>query len=380
MRLRYVRIRNLPPLEDVAITFGHERALGRACAIHFVVGVNGSGKTRLLQALAEVFLDLERQRIPAFPVTLAYERHEITEHYAVSLHHPGGVASNAKFMVFKLPDENALDALDWATLHERTDLPIYINSSGDILPGSGSIGAFLPRVLVGYTSGATAPWERIFAPPPPALDEALADAPPAVELDSERPAGWSVEREAELKTADPTNPQQFEEMTRYKRSGEISNLPTIGLFVTPEALRWAVCATALGSFAEEFKQRMAGEAEEKQFTSEIGQSLASRQRMPGLRGILNEVDWLWPETLSLRIHWRAERLAGQRPQQIQRLAKIATRVLRDPGQHESLAGRTFHSTCAGKQRTSKDWSKRPRRRCSRRSAEASPRRSPFSAS
>ena len=56
MRLRYLHLQDLPPLQDVDIAFGHESLLGRALAIRFVVGVNGTGKTRLLQALTETFL------------------------------------------------------------------------------------------------------------------------------------------------------------------------------------------------------------------------------------------------------------------------------------------------------------------------------------
>jgi energy-coupling factor transporter ATP-binding protein EcfA2 len=338
MRLRYVRIRNLPPLEDVEIRFGHEQALGRACAIHFVVGVNGSGKSRLLQALAEVFLHLEQQRVPSFSATVVYDREVIPESHTISFHRPEGAASKATFKVFK---KSALPLnVDCATLHDRTDS--VVDFTGDNLPGSGTIGIYLPSVLVGYTSGATGPWERIFAPPTPALDEVLADAPPEVELESERPAGWSIEREVELKTDDPTTGARLAEMVARRQSSESSQMATIGLFVSPEALRWALCTTSLAGFIEEHKKRMTDEADEKQFVAEITKSIETRQRMPGQRGILNEVDWLWPVTITLRIVWRPERLVRQRQTQIAQLARIATRVLREPGQQESLAGRTFH--------------------------------------
>lgn len=50
MRLRFFRLRNYPPLTDIAINFSAESPLRRQCQIHFVVGVNGTGKTHLLQA------------------------------------------------------------------------------------------------------------------------------------------------------------------------------------------------------------------------------------------------------------------------------------------------------------------------------------------
>ena len=69
MRLRYLSLRDAPPLQQLAIPFLQEAILGRQCAIRFVVGVNGSGKTRLLQALAQIFLALESApniRLPFF--------------------------------------------------------------------------------------------------------------------------------------------------------------------------------------------------------------------------------------------------------------------------------------------------------------------------
>lgn len=73
MRLRYLHLRDAPPLQRLAIPFWQESVLGRACAIRFVVGVNGSGKSRLLQALAQLFLALERDTPLPFFVTLAYD-------------------------------------------------------------------------------------------------------------------------------------------------------------------------------------------------------------------------------------------------------------------------------------------------------------------
>src|SRR3989442_15111271 len=73
MRLRYLHVRNYPPLEDVELSFQKPILPERECSIRFVVGVNGSGKTHLLQAVAEAFLAMARQRPTHFPVTLIYE-------------------------------------------------------------------------------------------------------------------------------------------------------------------------------------------------------------------------------------------------------------------------------------------------------------------
>jgi hypothetical protein len=73
MRLRYFRLQHYPLLTDIGISFSAESPLQRQCQIHFVVGVNGSGKTHLLQAITEAFLALARQKRPHFPVTVIYE-------------------------------------------------------------------------------------------------------------------------------------------------------------------------------------------------------------------------------------------------------------------------------------------------------------------
>ena len=100
MRLRYLRLSNLPPLQDIRAVFRQEPLLNRACAIRFVVGVNGTGKTRLLLALAEVFLHLERGNIPPFPVTLAYDIGTGSDARTVLLHSPNGGPAKGVFKEF----------------------------------------------------------------------------------------------------------------------------------------------------------------------------------------------------------------------------------------------------------------------------------------
>jgi signal recognition particle GTPase len=45
MRLRYLRLQNYPPISDIKVCFASGSPLARDCAIRFVVGVNGSGKS-----------------------------------------------------------------------------------------------------------------------------------------------------------------------------------------------------------------------------------------------------------------------------------------------------------------------------------------------
>jgi len=91
MRLRYLHLQNYPPISDVKVCFASGSPLGRECAIRFVVGVNGSGKSNLLRAVAEVFLSLADLRVPQFPVSLVYElgERDSTNHRTLLLHCPG---------------------------------------------------------------------------------------------------------------------------------------------------------------------------------------------------------------------------------------------------------------------------------------------------
>ncbi len=117
--------------------FRQEPLLNRACAIRFVVGVNGTGKTRLLVALAEVFLHLERGNVPPFPVTLAYDIGTGSDARTVLLHSPNGGPTSAVFkevaQVIEDRTEEDWEALasiepvtvsavasdTWHTLHQR---------------------------------------------------------------------------------------------------------------------------------------------------------------------------------------------------------------------------------------------------------------------
>ncbi len=55
MKLRYLHLGNYPPIKDMAVSFASGSPLQRECAIRFVVGVNGSGKSNLLRAVAKYF-------------------------------------------------------------------------------------------------------------------------------------------------------------------------------------------------------------------------------------------------------------------------------------------------------------------------------------
>ena len=81
MRLRYLHLAHYPPLADLAVNFSirapwaafEAQGKSSSCSIHFVVGLNGSGKSLLLRSVAASFLALADERLLGFPVTLVYE-------------------------------------------------------------------------------------------------------------------------------------------------------------------------------------------------------------------------------------------------------------------------------------------------------------------
>jgi hypothetical protein len=89
MRLRFLHLYNLPPLQDVAIVFNTGSPLARDYVIRLIVGINGTGKTHVLQALADTFLHLELGKWAPFPVTLAWDLHRSNPPRTLLLHYPG---------------------------------------------------------------------------------------------------------------------------------------------------------------------------------------------------------------------------------------------------------------------------------------------------
>ena len=111
MKLRYLRLRDYPPLRDVAVRFVSDLLPDRECAIRFVVGVNGSGKSHLLRAIAEVFLALADQQPPHFPATLVYELGRDSRKRTVVLDCPGTRATSSLWLAedFVWPTDTSIE-------------------------------------------------------------------------------------------------------------------------------------------------------------------------------------------------------------------------------------------------------------------------------
>jgi predicted ATPase len=348
MKLRYLRVCNQSPLKDIKIDFSHEPILGRNCAIHFIAGVNGSGKSRLLQTIAEIFLSLDpnfgnqQVSIPDFPVTLAYDLGKEDSVRTVYLRHQEELRSEAIFIEFKrvlkreeiteweklpeLLEENA-NSLDLAPeLPLFQGLPNLSNIVekkyyGNDMPGRGDMIRHLPKIVLAYTSGATSIWESIFTRIN--IDsEALTD----VDKDSERPLGWNFYKEQELRKI---TDEQILNLEIESADLKEKSFSQIGILIKPDDLKLAFCAVALEQAINDF-EKLSTKSETDKFIQDINQSVENHKRMSGLRGILNTVDWLWPITISLRINYQASKITKQQEEALRSLAKATTAIVRDP--------------------------------------------------
>jgi predicted ATPase len=358
MKLRYLHIKDRPPLKDVELTFRQssilfDREPERECAIHFVVGVNGTGKSRLLQSLAETFLTLEAPRLPSFPITLAYDletlastdnlnsSHSENKNYTVYLYNPGPGYPDSEARLIKFKQVIDQD-INWASLAEidwdnEPAFPVADVYKGNALPAPTSmVGEFLPKILLVYTSGDIAPWRDIFDPPLPLNMEQT------TKLD-ERPLSWSQKDEAQyqLKIYYEQELSDLEESRPDLFADELEALTTfsIGSLITKNALKLAVCAITLNQAVHDFSLINADHNnDEKAFIESLNILPGDNAKVSGLRSIFNQVGWLWPLTLSFRFDFsRIGRLRATRGK-LNQLYQLATTVIKDP---EPGEGRTL---------------------------------------
>ncbi|MBO1271129.1 AAA family ATPase [Shewanella sp. 4t3-1-2LB] len=203
MRLRYLHLKNYPPINDIKVCFASGSPLARECAIRFVVGVNGSGKSNLLRAVAEVFLALSDLRVSAFPVNLVYELgiRGKTNHRTLLLHCPGGRKKASLWIRerFFFEDHTKQDIFD--VFFEQLSKAGKPNDSAFIPliePGNWPLRdstppqIALPTAVLAYTTGDLRPWRSVWNRNQDSEDflENSEDV-----LNDERPAGWTIEQE-----------------------------------------------------------------------------------------------------------------------------------------------------------------------------------------
>lgn len=204
MRLRYLHLQNYPPISDIKVRFASGSPLGRECAIRFVVGLNGSGKSNLLRAVAELFLALSDERIPPFPITLIYELgiREESRHFTFIVDCPGTKSEAAVWVAegWHWPDSENIETFESAVeqLRETSEYPHF---RGHISRGNWpqQPGIAMPSAILAYTTGDLRPWRSVWDRNQDAQG-IVTDSSGEVEPDDERPAGWSIDKERAFQT------------------------------------------------------------------------------------------------------------------------------------------------------------------------------------
>lgn len=251
MRLRYLHLQNYPPISDIKVCFASGSPLGRECAIRFVVGVNGSGKSNLLRAVAEVFLALSDLRLPPFPVSLVYELgiRGSSNHRTLLLHCPGS-RHQASLWVherFAFDDQNGQEVFDTCIDHLRIkEKPLVPGFTPLIAPGSwplrDSTPPFmaLPLAVLAYTTGDLRPWRSVWNRNQDGRGLFADEEEFALE---ERPAGWTEADEARVKIDGGTFGDEPETVSPVQAESESTYLRPILLNTT--LLKCALLAVAL---------------------------------------------------------------------------------------------------------------------------------------
>lgn len=260
MRLRYLHIADYPPIKDMAVRFASGSPLQRECAIRFVVGVNGSGKSNLLRAVAEVFLALVDQRVPQFPVSLVYELgvRGSPSHRTLLLHCPGNRSESSLWVheFFKFDDSNGAEvfevALEHLRIHKTPAVPGFVPL---IAPGDWPTRAAtppqiaLPNAVLAYTTGAMQPWQTLWNRSQDAEGVNLVSQGEDYTPADERPAGWSMAQEFATQAASSEIGSEFV-ASADGESASFESSTTQDLFrrpmlLTPALLKCALLAVAL---------------------------------------------------------------------------------------------------------------------------------------
>ncbi|MGE4530863.1 MAG: AAA family ATPase, partial [Acidithiobacillus sp.] len=212
MRLRYLRLRNYPPISDIKVCFASESPLARECSIRFVVGVNGSGKSNLLRAVAEVFLALADGQRTLFPVQLVYELGTRGSSNARTLVLDWfGDRQSASLWIaekFAFPNNFTEDQFEKALSSfstESTDIPREFRPlvrkgewpAGPVTPH----GIALPSAVLAYTTGELRPWRSVWSRNQNSVG--LLDSNDD-DQSIERPAGWTISQELALQAVRQT--------------------------------------------------------------------------------------------------------------------------------------------------------------------------------
>jgi predicted ATPase len=306
VKLRYLRIGNYPPLDDVAVAFAGRSPIDRQCAIRFVVGVNGSGKSHMLQAISEAFLALADWRPPHFPVAMVYELggkpaftpgiHTLSGGDAVL---SGGVMKTVILAAGRrrsqsrpslwVSEDHAFEHDATAEDYENLIDSLYQDKKNHLYRAVISPGrwtgegtpqlAYLPDTVLAYTTGAQEPWQNIWSRNGNVggIDSIIEDEENIVE--NERPAGWSHEQELKERPVSTFMSKEAPD--------DGTALGWKPILITPQLLKFALLAVVLPTALDRITQKETPSKSDK-----------------GLSELLARADWDYPVSVSFIVDFR----------------------------------------------------------------------------
>lgn len=202
MRLLYLRLAEYGPLRDTALAYPRVDVLaGRDYALHFVVGVNGTGKSSALRAIFRIFDCFADGEWPDFDFQIAYEiEHPLFpgDLLFVAISREGTAKQGHWAFCYRGQPFAHLSSAqmwrdefaNWATRSDRFDHDQALGSE---------MRQNFPKGVLAYTSGLIDPWQSVRRR---ALDSTDLDALRTAEPDAtERPVIWSPRQELEFSAA-----------------------------------------------------------------------------------------------------------------------------------------------------------------------------------
>ncbi|MEQ1622294.1 MAG: AAA family ATPase [Methylococcales bacterium] len=297
MKLRYLHLGNYPPIKDMAVCFASGSPLQRECAIRFVVGVNGSGKSNLLRAVAEVFLALSEQRIPQFPVSLVYELgvRDSASHRTLILHCPGNRSESSLWVNEHLIFNTDNGAEVFGPLFESLQLhkvPLAPGFVPLIAPGEWPSRATtppqiaLPNAVLAYTTGAMQPWQALWNRSQDSDDVELVSQGEDYDPSAERPAGWSIAQEMVTQTASDTpSTEPVDGDWASETTPANQNLFRRPILLTPALLKCALLAVALPQAFLDTYDNLA------ELQTQIAKAFGKERQLSPLQELLQRGGW-----------------------------------------------------------------------------------------
>jgi energy-coupling factor transporter ATP-binding protein EcfA2 len=348
MKLRYLQLAHYPPLRDLSVMFSAASPLARTCSIRFVVGVNGSGKSHLLQALSEIFIALADWCPPHFPVTLVYElgrEGKVNEHEgdATFLTHcktiivdaPGRPSEASMWVAEGYAFPEVATEEDFAATLKQLRESGQADQFRAVVPrgswssaGATAQRSYLPKQVLAYTTGDNKPWWGLWRRK--ASDEAFTEIP-VIDRNAERPAGWRLgdEMAHQAEQAGKGDEKANAKLSSLRQLAETGYLSEPGKpwLLDSLKLKYALLAVVLPSAVAELDSLSTPSLAERRLREirEQGETL------PGLRGLLGRAGWAWPVAVSLCLDfvelelWLAGRLRN-----VLAWLSRATQVLTEP--------------------------------------------------